>query len=287
MRYAFVAVHQKVYPITLMCHILEVSRTGYYGWLKWQPSDRDLSNDQLDAHIRVIFTTHRGRYGSPRITLELKALGLVCSENRVAARMKVLELRAKAKRKFKVTTDSNHTLPIAPNHLQQDFSAGAPNTKWVSDVTYVWTQEGWLYLAVIMDLYSRAIIGWCMQARMTRNLVCEALSSALERRYFPQQVIVHSDRGSQYASEDYRQLLHKHQLVGSMSKRGDCYDNAAMESFFHTLKVELVHDECYITREQAQQSIFEYIECYYNSKRRHSAIAYQTPKQFDARAIAA
>ena len=281
MRFEFIAEHKKAFPVTAMCRVLEVSRTGYYDWFKRPPSKRELSNRQLDVHIQAIFMTHKGRYGSPRITNELIDRGIPCSENRVVARMKALNLQAKAKRKFKMTTDSNHNKPIAPNRLNRDFTATKPNEKWVSDITYIWTQEGWLYLAVVMDLYSRAIIGWKLSRRMTQDLVCDALTMALWRRQFPRNVIVHSDRGSQYASDNYRRLLKKYNHLSSMSKRGDCYDNAAMESFFHTLKVELIHDEYYLTREQATQSIFEYIECYYNFTRKHSTIGYTAPMVYD------
>jgi len=281
MRFDFIASHKKAFPVTIMCRVLEVSRTGYYDWCKRPLSERELSNGQLDTHIQAIFIEHKGRYGSPRITEELIDRDIICSENRVAARMKTLKLQAKAKRKYKMTTDSNHNKPIAPNLLERNFMANKPNEKWTSDITYIWTHEGWLYLAVIMDLYSRAIIGWKIGRRMTQDLVCDALTMALWRRQFPSGVIVHSDRGSQYASDKYRKLLRNNGLLASMSKRGDCYDNAAMESFFHSLKVELIHDEYYVTREQATQSIFEYIECYYNFKRKHSTIGYQAPMVYD------
>ncbi len=281
MRFEFIATHKKAFHVTTMCRVLEVSRTGYYDGCKGSPSARELSNRQLDTHIQAIFIEHKGRYGSPRITEELIDRGIPCSENRVIARMKALKLRAKAKRKYKMTTDSDHNKPIAPNLLERDFSAAKPNEKWTSDITYVWTYEGWLYLAVIMDLYSRAIIGWKIGRRMTQDLVCDTLTMALWRRQFPSDVIVHSDRGSQYASDKYRKLLRNNGLLASMSKRGDCYDNAAMESFFHSLKVELIHDEYYVTREQATQSIFEYIECYYNFKRKHSTNGYTAPMVYD------
>ena len=284
MRYAFIAAHKKAYPVDLMCRVLDVSRTGYYDWLKRPDSLRKRDNLKLDVHLQALFRVHKGRYGSPRLTHELNENGVPCSENRVAKRMQQLSLKAKAKRKFKMTTDSNHSHPVAPNLLGQDFTADKPNQKWVSDITYCWTRDGWLYLAVVMDLYSRAVIGWHLSPRLTKNLVCEALRMALIRRHFPSDVLVHSDRGSQYASKQYQKLLKKYGLICSMSKRGDCYDNAAMESFFHTLKVELIHHEDYATREQASQSIFEYIECYYNVKRKHSAIGYQAPMRYDANA---
>ena len=242
---------------------------------------RAASNQALDEHIREVFNQHKGRYGSPRIADELNDRDIPCSENRVARRMQTLALQAVQAKKFKVTTDSEHDKPVAPDLLQQDFSAEEANRKWVSDITYIWTREGWMYLAVVMDLYSRAIIGWSMNRQMTQQLVCDALTMALFRRGFPQGTIIHSDRGSQYCSKKYQQLLQLNKLVCSMSRKGCCYDNAAMESFFHTLKVELVHREVYVTRQQARQNIFEYIETYYNRQRRHSAIGNQIPMQYE------
>lgn len=188
---------------------------------------------------------------------------------------------AKARQKYKATTQSNHSLPVFDNHLQQDFTADRPNQKWVGDITYVWTSAGWLYLAVVMDVYSRLIIGWAMSERMTATLATDALTMALWRRSFPKGVLFHSDRGSQYASKSFQDLLETHALVGSMSKKGDCFDNAAMESFFHSLKVEEIHDQRYATRDQAKQSIFEYIEMYYNRKRRHSFTQGLSPAAFE------
>ena len=281
MRYAFIKMHQKAWPITLMCRVLEVSKTGYYDWGKRCPGVRAASNQALDEHIREVFNQHKGRYGSPRIADELNDRDIPCSENRVARRMQTLALQAVQAKKFKVTTDSEHDKPVAPDLLQQDFSAEEANRKWVSDITYIWTREGWMYLAVVMNLYSRAIIGWSMNRQMTQQLVCDALTMALFRQGFPQGTIIHSDRGSQYCSKKYQQLLQLNKLVCSMSRKGCCYDNAAMESFFHTLKVELVHREVYVTRQQARQNIFEYIETYYNRQRRHSAIGNQIPMQYE------
>ena len=281
MRYSFISMHQKAWPINLMCRVLAVSTSRYYDWGKHFPGDRAASNQALDEHIQTVFHQHKGRYGSPRIVDELNDNGIACSENRVARRMQTLGLQAVQRKKFKVTTDSEHDWPVASNLLQQDFTAEEPNRKWVSDITYLWTREGWLYLAVVMDLYSRAIIGWSMNKRMTQQLVCDALTMALFRRGFPKDVIVHSDRGSQYCSKRYQKLLKQNKLTCSMSRKGCCYDNAAMESFFHTLKVELVYCEFYVTRQQARQSIFEYIETYYNRQRRHSAIENQIPMQYE------
>ncbi len=195
--------------------------------------------------------------------------------------MRTQGLKASQAKKFKVTTDSNHSKPVAPDLIEQDFSATAPNQKWASDISYIWTDEGWLYLAVVMDLYSRAIVGWSMNRRMTQQLVCDALTMALFRRHFPKGTIIHSDRGSQYCSKRYQRLINNNGLRCSMGRRATCYDNAAMESFFHTLKVELVHRERYPTRRMAKSSIFEYIETYYNRQRKHSAIGHRIPMLFE------
>ncbi len=277
MRYRFVDEHKKVWPINLMCQVLKVSRSGYYDWRDRPRSQRDRANDVLDEKIKTVFEEHRERYGSPRITDELKNRGIACSENRVARRMQTQGLRAIQCKKFKVTTDSNHDKAVAEDLIEQDFTALSPNEKWVSDITYVWTDEGWLYLAVVMDLYSRAVIGWSMNRRMTQQLVIDALTMALFRRGFPKGTIIHSDRGSQYCSAVYQRLIKLKGLRCSMGRRANCYDNAAMESFFHTLKVELVHRHRFTSRVTARQAIFEYIESYYNRRRRHSAIGNQIP----------
>lgn len=264
-----------------MCGVLHVSRSGFYAWLNKKHSKRAQSNQALDVKIKSIFAKHHKRYGSPRITRELKKENETCSEARVARRMRSMGIKAVAKDKFKVTTDSDHALPIFNNVLNRDFNALRPNQKWCCDISYIHTDEGWLYLAVVIDLYSRAVIGWSMNQRMNKALVCDALIMALFRRKFPKDVIVHSDRGSQYCSIRYQNLLKNHRLVGSMSRKGNCWDNAIAESFFHTLKVELVYTQKYATREQAKQSIFEYIEAYYNQCRLHSAIDYMAPFEFE------
>lgn len=264
-----------------MCKTLRVSRSGYYDWLHHKPSQREIANIRLDHNIKSIFMEHKMRYGAPRITKALKELGQDCSDNRVARRMQAMNLKAVAKRKYKVTTDSQHTKPIYANVLNRDFGTTAINQKWCSDISYVKTDEGWLYLAVVIDLYSRAIIGWAMDKTMKQDLVCNALSMALFKRRFPAGVIVHSDRGSQYCSNKYCQLLSTNALIGSMSRRGNCWDNAIAESFFHTLKVELIHECKYNSREQAKQSIFHYVEHYYNRKRMHSSIDYMTPNDVE------
>ena len=281
MRYQFIDAHKKTWPLRLMCKVMDVSSSGYYEWRRRPESAQELSNRKLDEEIGKVYGEHKQRYGVPRVTEELKERGLQCSENRIARRMQKLGLKGIQAKKFKRTTDSNHDKPVAPDLIEQDFTALAPNQKWVSDLTYVWTDEGWLYLAVIMDLYSRAIIGWSMGKRMTQQLMCDALTMALFRRGFPKGVIIHSDRGSQYCSTAYQKLIKMTGLRCSMGRRATCYDNAAMESFFHTLKVELIHRERYPTRQEAKGAIFEYIETYYNRKRRHSAIEYKIPMLFE------
>lgn len=281
MRYRFIDAHKKVWPISLMCKVLQVSRSGYYSWRSSSEGPRAASNRQLDMKIKEVFKTHKQRYGAPRVADELIDEGTPCSVNRVARRMKILGLRAIHAKKFKVTTDSNHCKPVAPDLLEQDFSASAPNHKWVSDISYIWTDEGWLYLAVVMDLHSRAIVGWSMSHRMTQQLVIDALTMALFRRGFPKGTIIHSDRGSQYCAAAYQRLIRKKGLRCSMGRRANCYDNAAMESFFHTLKVEEIHRRRYRTRSQARASVFEYIEVYYNRKRKHSAIGHRIPMVFE------
>ena len=281
MRYQFIDTHEKTWPIRLMCQVLDVSSSAYYDWRRRPESAQAQSNSVLDSEICQIYDEHKQRYGGPRITEELKDRGFHCSENRVARRMTRLGLKGIQAKKFKRTTDSKHDKPVAPDLIEQDFTAAAPNEKWVSDLTYVWTDEGWLYLAAIMDLYSRAIIGWSMGKRMTQQLMCDALTMALFHRKFPKGVIIHSDRGSQYCSKAYQRLIKTTGLLCSMGRRATCYDNAAMESFFHTLKVELVHRERYLTRQAAKGAIFDYIETYYNRKRRHSAIGYKIPMLFE------
>jgi len=264
-----------------MCRIFAVSRSGYYSWGKHLVGKRVLANQKVDLKIKSLFLENKKRYGAPRIVRELHKQGETCSKNRVARRMKHMGLVAVAAKKYKVTTDSEHSLPIYANVLSRDFTTTAINQKWVGDITYISTNEGWLYLAVIIDLYSRAVIGWSMNRRMTKDLVCNALLTALFKRGFPKKVIMHTDRGSQYASKKHQNILAQHRLIGSMSRKGNCWDNAIAESFFHTLKVELVNSAQFATREEAKLSIFEYIEGYYNRRRMHSAIDYYAPLEFE------
>lgn len=283
MKYAFIAEQRKNFSVASLCRALGVARNGFYAWL--QAQNAPIEDDGLDDAIKAIFDSYDSVYGSPRIWQELRDQGWRVSEKRVAERMRTLGLVAKTKRKFKATTNSNHNLPVAPNLLEQDFTAEEKDRRWVADITYIWTNEGWLYLAAVLDLYSRAIVGWSMNARMTRQLVCDALTMAIWRRRPQPGLIAHSDRGSQYCSQQYQALLSAHGVLCSMSKKGDCYDNAAMESFFHSLKVERVHHRRYETREQAKQDVFEYIEVFYNQKRRHSTLNYKSPMQFEALAV--
>jgi transposase InsO family protein len=270
-----------------MCTTLEVSRSGFYAWLKRGPSERQKSDARLTELIREIHKSSRGTYGAPRVHEALKAGGVQCGLNRVARLMKEAGLRSKVKRKFKATTNSKHAHPIAPNLLDQDFATARPNTVWASDITYIWTDEGWLYLATTMDLYSRAVVGWAMDSRMKSDLVVNALKMALSRRTPAEGLIHHSDRGVQYAAQPFQNTLKANGIVCSMSRKGNCYDNAVQESFYHTLKTELVHHEHYCTRAEAKASIFEYIEVFYNRQRLHSSLGYMSPLQFESQQHAA
>lgn len=286
MKYAMIRKQETKHQVAMMCRVLSVSRSGYYGWRDRPPSDRAQADARLAADVRRVFGEHKGRAGAVRIAKQLRTEGQRVGKNRIARVMQAEGLRAKAARKYKATTNSNHKLPVAPNLLEQDFTATVPNQKWVSDITYIQTGEGWLYLAVVLDLYSRLVVGWSMSERMTVDLVSDALTMALWRRKMPTGVIVHSDRGSQYCAHAYQRLLRNNRLNCSMSKKGDCYDNAAMESWNHSLKVEAIHGERFTTREMARAHVFEYIEVYYNRKRLHSTLGYLSPQSFEARKVA-
>ena len=286
MKYAMIKTNETHFPVGMMCRLLSVSRSGYYAWKHRPPSGREQSDRLLAAEIKRVFDDEKGRAGAPRIARRLEDEGKSAGRHRVARIMRGNGWRAKAARKYKATTNSKHPLPVAPNLLEQDFSADRPNQKWVSDITTIWTDEGWLYLAVVLELYSRRVIGWAISERMTATLVCDALIMALWNRKMPKDVIVHSDRGSQYCSGIYQKLFRKHQLICSMSKKGDCYDNAAMESWNHSFKVEAVHGERFNTRSEAKFQAFEYIEVYYNRKRLHSKLGYLSPEAFEANKVA-
>jgi len=265
-----------------MCELLKISRSSYYDWLiQKTPSARAQENQMLLDKVKMIFIEHKGRYGSRRIRQTLFNMGHLVSRKRVGRLMKTLQLCCKTKRKFKCTTDSKHTLPIAPNLLNRNFSPAGMNQVYAGDITYIWTQEGWLYLAVVIDLFSRQVVGWAMNSRMTSDLVNDALLMALWKRKPTKGLIWHTDRGSQYASTSHRLLLKRHGIKQSMSRKGNCWDNAVSESFFHTLKTESLYHYQFKTREEARMVAFEYIETYYNRIRMHSANGYVSPVEYE------
>jgi putative transposase len=269
------------YSLSLLCRVLEVSRSGYYRWLDHDEGVRARANTRLDQGIVEIFEENRRAYGSPRLTVELRAVGYSCSENRVAKRMRGLHLAARPRRRFVPrTTLSDPDSPVAPNRKAEVPAPPRVNEIWVTDITYLPMIGGYVYLAVVMDLYSRRIIGWATASSLERGLVIAALQQAITRRHPPKGCLHHSDRGSQYASQDYRRLLHEHGLEASMSRAGNCYDNAAMESFWSSLKAEGL---CSPLRDEAaaRMAVFDYIETFYNPKRRHSALGYQCPVDFE------
>ncbi|MBL4245458.1 IS3 family transposase, partial [Vibrio fluvialis] len=286
--YEFMLEHLLNFRITSMVKVFDVSRSGFYYWIKHRhkTTNRETFRQQLDCKVKKAFDSSKARDGSRRIQKELADNGDEHDVKTIAASMKRQNLTPKAARKFKCTTDSKHEMPVAPNLLAQNFDASAPNQKWAGDITYLATSEGWLYLAVIIDLYSRQVIGWSMDTRMTAKLVSDALSMALFRRGFPEQVIIHSDRGSQYCSKDYRDQIAAYNLKQSMSRKGNCWDNACVESFFHSMKVEAIQYEPIMTRSEMRQTIFEYIEVDYNRTRRHSALGYLSPVNFEQQYVA-
>jgi transposase InsO family protein len=282
-RYEFIAAHREQWPVQVLCEVLAVSRSGYYAWQGRPESAGAQRRRAVVEEIRDVHgERHKKNYGSPRMVRELRVRGYQVSENTVAKLMREHALRAATARKFRHTTDSNHAYPVAENALNREFERSGPNEAWVSDITYIPTREGWLYLVCVLDLYSRRVVGWSMSERMTSDLVISALQMALRQRKPKTEVLLHhSDRGSQYASGAFRSLLREHGITCSMSGRGNCYDNAAMESFFATLKKELIHQEDYVTRGAARGSIFEYIEVFYNRERQHSTLGYRSPCQFE------
>lgn len=265
----------------LLCKVMQVSRSGYYHWKKRGASAREKERSQLIPRVRSIHQESKATYGSRRMAQELNALGFHCGKHKAGTLMKLAGVAAKQRKKFKATTDSKHTFPVAPNLLNRRFSVTTPNCVWVGDITYIWTSEGWLYLAVVIDLYSRRIVGWSMNKCITRRLVMDAFTMAIWRRKPSSGLIFHSDRGSQYCSHDFQKLLKKHGILTSMSRKGNCWDNAVAESFFGSLKVEQVFGVRYPCRSSARQDIIEYIEMFYNSKRRHSSLGYMNPMEFE------
>jgi putative transposase len=282
-KFAFIKEHLDAFEVPVVCDVLEVSRSGYYAWLRRPVSPRVTRREELAVKIRAVHEDNRCVYGSPRVYQMLKAQGQRVCENTVATIMKERQIRAKSKKKYVPrTTDSRHRQPVADNVLDRQFAASMPNEKWAVDITYVPTDQGWLYVAGVMDLCSRRIVGWSMADHMKTELVSDALTMAIARRRPGQGLLHHSDRGVQYASDDYTNMLKMHGMTMSMSGKGDCWDNAVKESFWATLKTELVNHEHYATQEQARASIFEYIEVFYNRKRLHSSLGYQSPEAFEA-----
>jgi transposase InsO family protein len=282
-KFAFIKEHLTAFALGIVCEVLQVSRSGYYAWLKRPESPRAKRRIELAEKIKTVHEANRSVYGSPRVFNALKAEGENVSENTVASVMREQQIRPKTKRKFiPCTTDSNHLQPVAENRLDRQFKAELPNQKWVTDITYIPTDEGWLYLAGVMDLCSRKIVGWSMAEHMKTDLVSDALQMAIARRQPKEGLLHHSDRGVQYASDAYQHLLQTSGMECSMSRKGNCWDNACAESFWATLKVELVHHQQYATLEEARQSIFEYLEVFYNRQRLHSSLGYLSPEAFEA-----
>lgn len=282
MRFRLIEDQRDVWPVRVMCDALSVSPSGFYAWRSRPESPRKIANRALLSDIRQVHAQHRGRYGAPRIHAELRAQGQSVSRKRVERVMRRHGIRAHAPRRYRVcTTDSKHSLPIAANLLDRNFTAEKPDQVWLADITYIPTGEGWLYLAVILDLFTRKVVGWAMREHMRAELTMAALTMAIQRRRPGPGLVHHSDRGSQYAAGDYRKILQAAAITQSMSRKANCWDNAPMESFFGTLKTELVHHCDYPDRDAARRDLFAYIEAYYNRRRIHSAIGYVTPEQAD------
>jgi putative transposase len=282
-RFAFIAAEKAWAPVSTLCRVLEVTRSGFYAWQERDPSERAIDDQKLALEIAAIHKASGETYGSPRVHAELRAKGLDVSRKRVARLMRELGIKSRRKRRFKATTDSKHDLPVAENVLDRKFNVDAPDVAWVTDITYVWTDEGWLYLAAILDLFSRRVVGLALSERIDRALVLEALRVAVGRRTPDAGMVHHSDRGSQYASGDYQSALRGLGVVCSMSRKGNCWDNAVAESFFATLKTECIYSRRFATRAQAREAIFHFVEIFYNHQRRHSTLGYLTPAEFERR----
>jgi putative transposase len=280
-KYAWIKQHASEFSVDVMCQFLKVSRSAYYAWLQRGETEAGKEDADLTSLIRTEFNKSRATYGTRRLKQILLGHQRTVSRRRIGRLMREANLACKSKRKFKATTNSRHDLPIAPNHLGRQFTVNQPNQTYVGDVTYIHTQEGWLYLAVVIDLFSRQVVGWSMAEHMRAKLVNDALMMAIWQRKPDKGLLWHTDRGSQYASESHRALLARHGVRQSMSRKGNCWDNAVSESFFHTLKTELVHHQTYQTRAEARQAIFEYIEVFYNRERLHSANGYRSPVDYE------
>jgi transposase InsO family protein len=283
MKYQFIAEYAHEHSVALMCKVLGVSRSGYYGFAKGEVSSRELANQKLLEQIQIVHTTSREIYGSPRVFRKLRANGVSCGRHRVARLMAKAGIVARIRRRFRITTRRRAGARYAPDQLRRSFIAERPHAVWTSDITYIWTAEGWLYLAVVLDLYSRLIVGWATSERIDASLVCRAVNGALVRYRPTMKVILHSDRGSQYTSDVLRVLLATKQHLPLVASHGaSCYDNAITESFFHTLKTEWVFFENYQTREDGHRSLFDYIEVFYNRQRLHSSLDYRTPGEVES-----
>jgi putative transposase len=286
-RYSFISDNSSQFPTRMMCGVLRVSASGYYHWRNRPASARAIRHDLILAQIRRVHASKDEIYGYRRVCGQLLADGVKCSESLVCYLMRKNGLKAKKKRRFVVTTDSKHCLPISPNLLERNFEVTGPNQCWVGDITYIATDEGWLYLATVIDLYNRGVVGWSMSERINKRLVIDAQKAAICARRPGLGLIMHSDRGSQYASRKFRQLLEANGIISSMSRKGDPWDNAVAESFFKSLKTERTYWRHYRTREEARRDIFQYIEIFYNRQRLHSKLGYQPPMQFELAALAA
>ena len=281
MRYHFIDAEKAIYPVTMLCRVLQVSRSGFYAWQRRPMSPRAEETRRLDAEIKSLFAASKRRSGSPKIARALNDRGWKVGENRVARRMRQLGLRSIVRRRFKVTTHSQHRFTVAPNRLQRDFTAQRPNQVWVSDLTYLRAGRGWLYLVVFIDLYSRRVVGWALSSALDHRVALTALQRAVAQRRPPRGLIIHSDRGVQYACTAFAKWVTDHGFVQSMSRKGDCWDNAVAESFFHLLKTELTYHERWLDYQAAYASLFEYIEIFYNRERSHSTLDYATPAAFE------
>jgi putative transposase len=281
-RYLFIKQQTGHFSIAALCRAMQVSQGGYFAWCKRAMSNRQQANQSLTDSIRVVYKENRKVYGSPRIYHDLKSQGLRCSEKRIARLMQLAGIRAQIRKRFVQTTTSDPNLPVAENKLAREFEVDTPNARWTSDITYLWTREGWLYLAVILDLFSRRVVGWATGQTLERSLVITALNAALSSRQPEAGLLCHSDRGSQYASHDYQTLLKEAGVECSMSRKGNCWDNAPTESFFASLKRELVYGTTFATRQEAHSALFDWIEVFYNRKRRHSALGYKSPVEFES-----
>ena len=281
MRYPFIKEQQEFFSLSALCRAMQVNRSGFYAWNKRKKSAHQIQDETLIEQIKAVYHDSKQTYGSPRICADLKEAGIPCNPKRIARLMRLHKISALPPKRFVVTTDSDHKMPIAENLLERTFEVETPDTKWTADITYLWTGEGWLYLAVILDLFSRRIVGWAMDQTIDRTLVLSALNMAILARKPGSDLLCHSDRGSQYASDDYQKRLAEAGIVCSMSRRGNCWDNAPTESFFAGLKKEMVYRTRFETRQQARSAVFWWIEVWYNRKRRHSTLGYLSPEAFE------